>query len=50
MIVLERMKTVITRATMTETRMKNWKILLNRLDKTFKFSEKTESDPEMFAK
>ena len=49
MIVLERMENVVSNANMTETRLKNWKRLINRLDKVFSFTSRTESDPDIFA-
>ena len=49
MIVLERMENVVKKVNMTETRTRNWKRLINRLDKVFSFTSKADSDPDIFA-
>ncbi|KAL5269416.1 hypothetical protein ACHWQZ_G003034 [Mnemiopsis leidyi] len=49
MIVLERMENVVKKVNMTETRTRNWKRLINRLDKVFSFTSNADSDPDIFA-
>ena len=49
LVVLERMKSVAKAVEMTQSRLKHWKNVVNRLDKAFHFSDRTESDPETFA-